>query len=196
MTYLPNDRDAKEIHANPDRRGFMKGAAGGLLGVAGMTPSLGAAAQQAAVEDPQAPPGLRPLAQPDYRFPMTYETSVPEGMRLLTQYFAALSRRDLEGMAQTLHYPFVTFEGIEPVVVESADKLMANPPQSMNVTGKGDHLIHPGAYDMMETIQLHVFNPIWRGLLAGLQPIQSRWSQDPGVQRDLRHHEQRREVGD
>jgi hypothetical protein len=168
MTYVPNEGDAKEDEANADRRSFIKGAATtvGLLGAVGMIPTLeqSVAMRQESVEDQQAPPGLRPLAQPDGRFPMTYEASVPEAMRLVTQYFAALTRRDLQGMAQTLHYPFVTYEGIEAVVVDSADKLMADPPQSMNVIGKGENLIGPGTYDILEHIELLIYNPIGAGL--------------------------------
>lgn len=168
MTYLPKEgkADAEGNDANTERRNFIKGAAAaGLLGAVGMTSGFAQRAEptpQAEVQDPQAPAGLRPLAQPDCRFPIAYETSVPEGMRLLTQFFAALCRRDLAGMAQTLHYPFVTFEGIDAVIVDSAEKLMADPPPSLNVTGKGN-LIKPGAYDMMESIQLHVYSPIAAG---------------------------------
>src|ERR1700728_4565488 len=123
----------KESDVVLDRRGFIKNAAAaGLLGAAGATPALGQLTQsQGTAEDPQAPKGLSPLGMLDYRFPISYETSVPAGVRVLTQYFAALSRRDLKGMAETLHFPFASFEGTEPVVVQTADELMAHAPASM-----------------------------------------------------------------
>jgi len=58
---------------------------------------------------------LGPYALLDARFPMTYKTSVPEGVKVMTAYFAALSERDLKGMAETLHFPFASYEGTDPV---------------------------------------------------------------------------------
>jgi hypothetical protein len=124
--------------------------------------------------DPVKPDGLRPLAQLDARFPVAFETTVPEAMRILTQYFAALSRRDLEGMAETLHVPFATYEGAEPVVVESREQLLREPPQSMNVTGRGPSHIQPGAFDILAGIELHVFNPVG----AGCSLTYSRFDRD------------------
>jgi hypothetical protein len=78
----------------------------------------------------------------------------------MIDYFAALSSRDLRGMADNLIYPHATYEGAECTVVNSADELMASPPPSMNVTGKGNHLIQPGAYDIMDNIQVYLYNPV------------------------------------
>jgi hypothetical protein len=159
------DRASEEKAA--DRRTFLKSAAAaGLLGAVATAPGLipsAEAAPQANKENPQTPAGLRPGAEPDCRFPEFYQTSVPAGMRLVTDYFAALSRRDPRGMAQTLHFPFLSYEGTEPVIVESVEKLLSDPPPSMNVTGKGDHFIKPGAYDVMEGIELLIYNPIGAG---------------------------------
>jgi hypothetical protein len=113
--------------------------------------------------DPARPAGLRPLAQLDARFPVAFEASVPAAMRVLTEYFAALARRDLDGMARTLHFPFATYEGTEPVVVERREQLLAEPPPSMNVAGAGVSYIQPGAYDLLDGLELHVYNPIGAG---------------------------------
>jgi hypothetical protein len=166
MTYRMNEREpeAMKDDANLGRREFMKGAAVGLLSTAVLTPALGqSAGAEAEAEDLPTPAGLKPGAEPDNRFPVFYESSVPEGMRLVTEYYAALVRRDLKGMAETLHYPFLTYEGTDPVIVESADQLMSSPPPSMNVTGKGDNLIYPGSYDILEGIELHIYNPVGAG---------------------------------
>ena len=50
-------------------------------------------------EDHPKPKGLRPMATVDARFPMYYQTSVKQGMSLLTDYFAAMAGRDMEGVA-------------------------------------------------------------------------------------------------
>lgn len=116
-----------------------------------------------ATGDPVRPKGLHPMGQLDARYPVAYETTVPEAMRVLTAYFAALSRRDLDGMARPLHFPFAAYEGTEPVVIESAEQFLAEPPRSMNVSGQGVSHIQPGAYDLLDGIELHVFNPVGAG---------------------------------
>lgn len=119
------------------------------------------AAQQAGVaEDPPRPAGIRPGGAFDCRFPIAYETSIPEATKVLMEYFASLSRRDLGGIARTLHFPYGTYEGVEATIVESAENLMDAPPPSMNVTGKGENLIKPGAYDMLDTIQVYNYLPV------------------------------------
>ncbi|HEX4037594.1 MAG TPA: twin-arginine translocation signal domain-containing protein [Acidobacteriaceae bacterium] len=158
---IPAPEERKGISI--DRRSFLKdAAAASLTGVAVLSATEARAQQPSADSDPPKPAGLKPMAEFDSRFPVAYNSSVPESMRILTQYFQALSERNLDGVADTLHYPFVTYEGSEPVVVESADQLRANPPQSMNVTAKGD-LITPGSYDIMEGIELHLYNPCGAG---------------------------------
>jgi hypothetical protein len=184
------DKPAKvQVRENPDgsqsnpesgRRSFMKSAAtAGLLGAAGITPGLvnsGSAPQMPGPPDPQMPTsGLRPQAQLDARFPVTFENTIPETMRVITGYFAALSRRDLPAMARTLHFPFATYDGCgaqlpgerqwtEAVVFNSAEELIANPPPSMNVTGKGTHMLKPGAFDILDNLELVVYNPVGAGL--------------------------------
>lgn len=131
-----------------------------------------AAATNGAV-DPARPAGLRPQAQLDARFPVAFESSVPAAMQLLTAYFAALSRRDLAGMAATLHFPFATYEGIEPVVIETAVQLLGSPPPSMDVRAGGDYL-QAGSYDLRDGLALHVYNPIG----AGCSLTYSRYAAD------------------
>ena len=171
MAQISNERrDAeRENLANTDRRDFVKGAAAvGLLGAAIIAPVFGQeveAAQEGAVQNPQAPAGLvRGLL--DARYPITYEASVPEGVRVLIQYFGALSRRDLRGMAQSLHFPFASYEGTEPVVVQTVDQLMTHAPASMNMTENperfSDHdgYLKPGAYDVFDGVEVFNSDPV------------------------------------
>jgi len=43
------------------------------------------------------PKGLRPGSQLDARFPVSYQTSVPEAMRVIIEFFQALSQLDITG---------------------------------------------------------------------------------------------------
>lgn len=153
-----------------DRRGFMKGAAAtGMLGAVALVPAAARAAEGAGQDQGQdqdqdlhAPPGLK--SEADCRYPVFYENSVPQGMKVVMKYFAALSRRDLAGMADAMQFPFVTFEGTDPQVVNTRDELMSKPPQSMDVSGKGDaSLLRPGSYDVMENIETLVYHPVGAG---------------------------------
>jgi hypothetical protein len=155
------------------RRGFIKGVAvTGMLGAFGLTPAATWAAEEGGgvrddSQDLHAPAGVKPGAEADTRFPLYYEHSAPESMRRVMQWFAALSRRDMAGMADNMQFPFLTYEGTDPVVFNSRDEFMSAPPPSMNVTGKsnqrGDPLIHPGAYDVMENIEMLIFHPVGCG---------------------------------
>jgi hypothetical protein len=147
------------------RRDFLKNSAkAGFAGALALVPTAGfgekSADTSAQMQDPQPPNGIRRLAQLDSRFPVTFEASVPQAMSVLTAYFRALSARDLAGMAQCLHFPFATYEGTDPVMVESREALMANPPLSMNVTAQGPTLIEKGSYDMLDSLELHTYNPV------------------------------------
>jgi hypothetical protein len=149
-----------------DRRSFIKNAsaAGLVMGAKGITRALTESAEAAqkpgGTDDPPRPAGIRPGGAFDCRFPIAYETSVPEATKVLMQYFASLSRRDLKGIAQTLHFPYGTYEGLEATIVESSESLMDAPPPSMNVTGTGVNLIKPGSYDMMDSLEVHNFLPV------------------------------------
>ena len=166
----------KESDAITDRRNFMKGAAAvGLLGAVGAPAALGesapTAAQQAPVKDPlQAPAGITPGGLLDQRFPVSYRTSIPAAVNVMTDYFAALSQRDLEGMADMCHFPFATFEGPTVVTVKSADDLMAKTPASMGTSltparwSDHDSYLQPGCYDIFAGMEVLNSNPVCANL--------------------------------
>jgi hypothetical protein len=119
-------------------------------------------------EDHTKPKGLRPLAMVDARFPMYYQTSVKQGMSLLTDYFAAMASRDSEGVASTLHFPYATFDEIfgevDPIVYKTAADFVKNPPPSMKVGTGVDATLKPGTYDILDNMQLLMYTPIHAGL--------------------------------
>ncbi len=117
-----------------------------------------------AASDLARPPGMHPQGQLDARFAVAFEETVPNSLALLGRYFNALARRDAAAMADLLHFPFASYEGAEPTVVESREQFLAGPPKSMNVSGRGTSAIQPGAYDMLDSIQIHVYNPVGAGL--------------------------------
>lgn len=121
-------------------------------------------ASSGARSDLPRPPGMHPLGQLDARFPVSFEETVPSSLALLGRYFAALARRDAEGMADLLHFPFATYEGTEPDVVESREQFLSDPPRLMNVTGKGVSHIQPRGYDLLDSIEILVYNPVGAGL--------------------------------
>lgn len=182
MTDNPDPKDARE--KDSARRDFIASAASaGLLGalaVGSASAQQGSGSHPAGPQDPQAPTGLGPRAMVDNRFPLTYQTSVPEGVRVLMQYFAALSRRDLKGIAELVHFPFVSIEGTEPVVVESPEKLLAHAPASLNMTESperySDHdgYLKPGAYDVFDGLEALNCDPV----LAGFAMRYNRYSSD------------------
>jgi hypothetical protein len=144
--------------ASNGRRDFIKGAAAaGFLTVA---PALSAAPQEIAAEDPPKPAGLGAMGLPDARFPMTYETSVPAAVGVLTQHFKALSQRDLKALSKTMQYPFASYEGTDPVIIASAEELIAKAPPSMNMSlnperfTDHDGYIKAGSYDVLNGIEI------------------------------------------
>lgn len=150
-----------------DRRGFVRalGAGGAIAAVAGARSRIDAAqtpgaAQTARAGDFPRPATLRQGAQLDSRFPVSFAESVSHGLRLVTEYFTALSQRDLQGLARTLHFPFAIYENIEPVVVPSAADLMKNPPPTLDASGKGKSRVKPGSYDLLESINVHLYCPV------------------------------------
>jgi len=124
--------------------------------------------------DPEKPAGLHPLGQPDARYAAFWEQTVPAALKLMGDYFVALARRDLEAMAGLMQYPFATYEGAEPLVIESREQLLTAPPKSMDVTGRGTSGIQPGGYDLLDSIQIHLYNPVG----AGLSMTYSRFGPD------------------
>jgi hypothetical protein len=141
-----------------DRRQFVQ-----TVGGAGVFAALAApaAAQPArAGDDFEKPAGLRPGAQLDSRFPVSFAKPVSEGLRLVLEYFTALSQRDVQGIARTLHFPFAIYEDIEPIVVQSAADFVASPPPSLNGSGAGKSRILRGSYDLLEGINVHLYCPV------------------------------------
>jgi len=105
------------------------------------------------------PQGLGPGAELDYRFPECFAASIPEGVRVLTAFFAALCRRDLEGLAGLMHFPFASFEGNECVVIESAEAFLAGPPPSLDMSA-----VAPGSFDLLSGMEVLLFDPVRVGL--------------------------------
>ena len=142
-----------------DRRQFVQTVGGAGVFAALTQPG---AAQQAAATDFEKPAGLRTGAQLDSRFPVSFTKPVSEGLRLVMEYFTALSQRDVEGIARTLHFPFAIYEHIEPIVVPTAAAFLAAPPPSLNGTGtgKGESRILRGSYDLLEGINVHLYCPV------------------------------------
>jgi hypothetical protein len=117
-------------------------------------------------EDPKAPAGLGPKGSPDKRFEICYGPPVAEGVRVLTEYFKALSERDLKAMALTMHFPFGSYEGTALVVIDSPEDLIAKAPPSMNMSldperfTDHDSFLKPGAYDVFDGIEVFDTNPV------------------------------------
>ncbi|HWE53124.1 MAG TPA: hypothetical protein VG273_25255 [Bryobacteraceae bacterium] len=159
----------------PSRRNFIAASAA----VAGL--AIAADAQQPdSASEPQRPKGLGPRAMVDNRFPVTYETSIPKAVSLLTQYFVALSERNLKDIADLLHFPFASFEGTEAVIVQTPADLLAHPPASLNMNTDparftaNDGYLKPGAYDVLDGIEVLAYDPV----LCGLSLRYNRYGSD------------------
>lgn len=156
--------DASAHVSNTQRREFFKAA--GAMGLVGALGGVGPAAAQnrpnavAKGEEFPKPAGLKPGAQLDSRFPVSFQACVSNGLRLVVDYFTALSQRDLAGIAKTVHFPFAIYEEIDPIVVKDERDLMSNPPPTMNATGKGKSRIAKGSYDLLESVNVHLYCPI------------------------------------
>jgi hypothetical protein len=168
------ENSEERVLPNVDRRQFVRavgaaGVAGGVAGaLSGIGPLVGQAAAQplrasqrppAADEFPK-PAGLRQGAQLDSRYPVSFAAPVSEGLRLLMEYFIALSQRDVQGIARTLHFPFAIYEDIEPIVVQTAADMVANPPPTLNGTANGQSRILRGSYDLLESLNVHLYCPV------------------------------------
>jgi hypothetical protein len=145
-----------------NRRGFVRrfggaAAAGAVFGQANVFAQAG---NQGGEGDFAKPASLRPGAQLDSRFPVSFAEPVTNGLRLVMEYFTALSQRDLQGIARTLHFPFAIYENIEPIVVASAADLVAKPPPTLNGSGKGASRIKAGSYDLLESVNVHLYCPV------------------------------------
>lgn len=109
--------------------------------------------------DFKLPKGLKPRAELDYRFPESFEASIPEGVRVLTEFFAAICRRDSKRLAELIHFPYATYEGNECVVIESAGAFLSSPPPSLDVKA-----LAPGSFELLSGMEVLVVDPVRVGL--------------------------------
>jgi hypothetical protein len=187
MTQEPEDSSGRAPSDEPDtqepvdRRGFLKGVALGAAGAAllaqrasaqtpatakdfgpDLPPQIIADLERRAklTEELPKPAGLRPRAQLDARFPVYFENAVSQAMPLMTQYFAAIVRRDPAGMARSMHFPYATYEKTDPVVYRSAQDFIANPPALFRISDSENSELRPGSYDILDGLELHTYNPV------------------------------------
>jgi hypothetical protein len=172
MSEVPEEkkREILDADSGTDRRNFIKGAAVvGLVGTAvGASAALGAAnaAPQVANADPKTPSALGGHAMLDGRFPITFEESVPQGVKVLTAHFRALNQRDIRAVADTLHFPFGTVEGTTPIKIDTAQDFIAHAPASLNMSLKPerftdhDGYLKEGSYDVLTGIEVLLFDPV------------------------------------
>jgi len=153
--------DHQDIADVGRREFFQRAGAAGLVGAAVGTALIpvGAQAAQGAAEFPM-PKGILPGGQSDSRFPVSFAEPVKQGMRLVTEYFTALNQRDLPALAKTLHFPFAIYEHIEPLVYQTEAEFLRNPPPSLNSTGRGRTTILPKSYDLLESMNVHLYCPV------------------------------------
>ena len=111
-------------------------------------------------EELPKPAGLRPRAQLDARFPVYFEDSVGHAMPLITQYFAAIVRRDPAGMARVIHFPYATYEKTDPTVYQTAEEFTVKPPALFRSSDIADGELPPGSYDILDKLELHTYNPV------------------------------------
>ena len=157
--------DARRMNRRQFGRTLCTATAAGTVGAAASGFGLplhaqGAGGQQTGSDEFTRPASLRTGAQLDSRFRVSFAATVSNGFRLVTDYFTALSERNLDALASTLHFPFAIYEDIEPIVVNSAADLMSNPPPSLNASGKGKSRLKAGSYDLLESINVHLYCPV------------------------------------
>lgn len=117
-------------------------------------------------EDPKAPPTLGSRATPDLRFSICYFPSVPQSARVMTRFFHALAQRDLKMMADSLQFPFASWEGTNRVVVNTPEDLIANPPPSLSTSmdpvrfTDHDGYMKRGSYDVFGGMEFITSDPI------------------------------------
>jgi len=155
MTQRSDETPSSESPAAANRREFC--TAIGTLGLLGAGLGSRDVAAQTRSSGPEfaKPANLKPGAQLDSRFPVSFSQCVGQGLQLVVQYFTALSQRDLPALAKTLHFPFALYEEIEPIVVASERDLLARPPATLNGTANGKSRIAKGSYDLLESVNVH-----------------------------------------
>ena len=166
----PNTRNGSQ----PDRRTFITVASASVLGSAALLASSAAAAQNSSsavsgvsglTEIPR-PAALGPRGMLDNRYPITFSDSVPKACQVIMGYFTALSQRDLKGISEYLHFPFASFEGVEAVLVNTPEELLAKAPPSMNMGTDPerftdhDSYMKAGSYDIFEGFEVLCMDPV------------------------------------
>jgi len=180
------DNEQNETH---DRRDFLKGATVGVIGTLAATSmtsptsamaQIPAMAHQSQAQDPQRPKALGRRAMVDQRFPVTYQTSIPQGVSILTQFFVALSERNSKGIADLLHFPFGSWEAVDAVVVKTAEEFLAHAPASLNMNDHPerftdhDGFLKPGAYDVFEGLEVLNVDP----KMCAMSMVYNRYAAD------------------
>lgn len=111
------------------------------------------------------PARLGPRAMLDSRFPASF-AGVPKATEVMIGYFTALSARDVPGMAKYLHFPFASFEGLDPVRVDTAASFLKDPPASMDMNlnprrfTDQDGYMQEGAYDLFRGLEVVASDPV------------------------------------
>ncbi len=104
----------------------------------------------------------------DNRYRVTYERSVPAAMSVITQHFAAISERNLDGIAETMHFPFAIYEQWAirmPVIVKTKDAFIKRQPASLGMSmhpqrfTDHDSWLRPGLYDVLVSAEVLQFDP-------------------------------------
>lgn len=171
------------------RRDFMSVAGAtviaGAAGVAALTAAPAQAAPGAGVAgitEVVRPKNLGPKGMLDNRYPATFAESVPRAVEVLMGYFAALTARDLGGMAEYLHFPFGSFEGTDPIAVTTPEELLSKAPPSMNMSLKPerrtdhDGYMKPGSYDIFRGLEVLTCDPVVVGIAMSYDRYDERGS--------------------
>ena len=143
------------------------------VGAAGVAGAFGAAArpvaytQTAGREQPAgtapefaAPATLRKGAQLDSRFPVSFAVPVSEGFRLVTEYFSALSQRNLEGISRDVALPVRSLREHRADRSRERAGLPLEPAAVTERDREGEEQDHPGSYDLLESMNVHLYCPI------------------------------------
>lgn len=141
-------------------------AALGVTGIAAGSTEATDNADALSSDEFAAPDELAPLGMLDQRFPITYQNSIPDAVRVITNYFAALSQRDVPGMAACLHFPFASYEGVDPEIVNSEQEFKQRQPASMSIAQSPerwaveDGYMKPGSYDVFGDLEVITCDPV------------------------------------
>jgi len=156
----------EEAAQGTDRRNFLLGTTGSIAGLAVTSQTAHAATLASGNKAIPRPEGLGEHAMIDARFPITYEDTVPNGIAALTRFFKAIQTRDMRALAEALHFPFGTYEGVEAVIVQSPDELASAPPPSLNMIDTPerytpqDGYMKAGSYDLFLGIEVLNWDPV------------------------------------